>query len=225
MFLPNDTDATFDWLAQIDLTPYDHHPVYWWEGRAQPARARPALAGGDERRRWRARYVDAIARSWRSGTSRRSRDGSTPGRSRSPPTSPPIRTAGRRAPNSRRRSQTARDVVATRAQFLQRFVDCARTARATTRDGDGVRWCNDCRDDNPAATRAPPRCAATASTTTATASPTTAAEAKASGLGYLGRQGETSAAPQRGYGRVIRPQALLVLLNYRRSRGPKTEAR
>ena len=46
---------------------------------------------------------------------------------------------------------TARDVVATRAQFLQSFVDCARNGTGDDRDGDGVRWCDDCRDDDPAA--------------------------------------------------------------------------
>ena len=39
VFLPNDTDATFDWLTQFDLTPSNQHPVFFWEGRAQPAAA------------------------------------------------------------------------------------------------------------------------------------------------------------------------------------------
>jgi hypothetical protein len=43
----------------------------------------------------------------------------------------------------------ARDVVAKRAEFLQSFVDCEKSGAASDdHDGDGVRWCDDCRDDN-----------------------------------------------------------------------------
>ena len=44
----------------------------------------------------------------------------------------------------------ARDIVDERAQFLQSFVDCERNGTGDDKDGDGVRWCNDCRDDDPA---------------------------------------------------------------------------
>jgi hypothetical protein len=42
----------------------------------------------------------------------------------------------------------ARDVVAQRPQFLQRFVDCEQNGAGDDKDGDGVRWCDDCRDDD-----------------------------------------------------------------------------
>ena len=37
VFLPVDTDATFDWLATFDLAGATDHPVFWWQARAQPA--------------------------------------------------------------------------------------------------------------------------------------------------------------------------------------------
>ncbi len=38
MFLPNDTDATFDWMALNDQVGVKDHPVYFWEGRGPAAR-------------------------------------------------------------------------------------------------------------------------------------------------------------------------------------------
>ena len=43
---------------------------------------------------------------------------------------------------------TARDIVSKRAAFLQSFVDCERKGAGDDRDGDGTRWCDDCRDDD-----------------------------------------------------------------------------
>ena len=37
VFLPQDTDSTFDWLVQFDLVGATDHPIYWWYKRAQPA--------------------------------------------------------------------------------------------------------------------------------------------------------------------------------------------
>ena len=44
----------------------------------------------------------------------------------------------------------AHDIVSQRAQFLQSFVDCERNGSGADQDGDGVRWCDDCDDGNPA---------------------------------------------------------------------------
>ena len=53
----------------------------------------------------------------------------------------------------------ARDVVEDRPEYLRSFVACERTASARDRDGDGVKWCDDCRDDDPAIhLGAPERC-------------------------------------------------------------------
>ena len=190
VFLPNDTDSTFDWLSLIDLTPSDDHPVYWWERRAEPAPA-PAAAwlAVDERSGLaRAKYVDAIAARWRSGTWRRSRAGSTPGRSRSPrDVAADPHTLGDARPVPGRRWRPRATSSRSGPQFLQSFVDCAKNGTGDDRDGDGVRWCEDCRDDDPPRTRVPRRSAATASTTIATASPTTAAREHISKIAALSR--------------------------------------
>ena len=37
-----------------------------------------------------------------------------------------------------------------RLTFLQSFVECVKNGAGDDKDGDGKRWCEDCRDDNPA---------------------------------------------------------------------------
>jgi hypothetical protein len=46
----------------------------------------------------------------------------------------------------------AHDVIASRAAYLQTFVDCERgvASAATDADGDGYRWCDECDDQNAA---------------------------------------------------------------------------
>ena len=64
VFLPNDTDSTFDWLVLNDKTPYNDHPIYWWEGRAPPRpHRRPVWLAVMNDPASRAQYVDAIATS------------------------------------------------------------------------------------------------------------------------------------------------------------------
>jgi CotH protein len=151
VFLPNDTDATFDWLSQNDLTPFNQHPVYFWEGRAQPA----PKPGGAWRAvmndpTWRAKYVDAIAwalsqwdvaqiQGWIDTWSQQIADDVAA----DPHTWATVS-------QFQDAVATAREIVSSRAQFLQSFVDCARNGTGDDRDGDGVPWCDDCRDDDPA---------------------------------------------------------------------------
>jgi hypothetical protein len=44
----------------------------------------------------------------------------------------------------------ARDVVEKRPAFLRDFVACERGQVGADADGDGVPWCDDCRDNDPA---------------------------------------------------------------------------
>ena len=39
-------------------------------------------------------------------------------------------------------------MIAERATYLQTFVDCE-NGNGEDKDGDGARWCDDCRDDDP----------------------------------------------------------------------------
>jgi hypothetical protein len=148
VFLPNDTDATFDWLGRNDDVPFDDHPIYWWERRAPPqptagAAWRAALTDP----MWRDKYVDAIAallgqwdpaqlQGWIDAWSKQIADAAA-----QDPHTPVTPERFQEA------VAAARDVVSTRADFLQSFVDCERKG-GDDRDGDGVRWCDDCRDDD-----------------------------------------------------------------------------
>ncbi len=54
-------------------------------------------------------------------------------------------------PNDVTRAQAAaRDVVEDRPEYLRSFVACERDGTGEDRDGDGFKWCDDCRDDDPA---------------------------------------------------------------------------
>jgi hypothetical protein len=151
VFLPNDTDSTFEWLVLNDTVGATDHPIYWWERRVQPAPAPTAI--------WlavindptaRGQYVDAIAAmlgQWNVGQIQGWIDA----------WSQQIAGAGASDPHtwatpaqSQDAIAKARDIIKTRADFLQSFVDCERNGTGDDKDGDGVRWCNDCRDDNAA---------------------------------------------------------------------------
>ncbi len=153
VFLPDDTDSTLDWLSLFDQVGATDHPIYFWSSRAKP----PPLPGdkwmivfGDAG--WRGRYADAIAallakwdvaqiQGWIDTWSQQ------------------IAQAAASDPHAwatpaevQQATATARDVVASRAAYLQTFVDCEHgaAAAATDADGDGYRWCDDCDDTNAA---------------------------------------------------------------------------
>jgi CotH kinase protein/Putative metal-binding motif len=151
VYLPNDTDSTFDWMVLNDDVGATDHPVYWWERRAQPAPAPGAIwlaVMNDPASR--SQYVDAIAEllsKWDVGQIQGWIDA----------WSQQIADAMAADPHTwatpaqfRDAVATARDIVKTRADFLQSFVDCARKGTGDDKDGDGIRWCDDCRDDNAA---------------------------------------------------------------------------
>jgi len=151
VFLPNDTDSSFEWLVQNDKTAVDDHPIFWWEGRYKPvAKPGPVWLAVMNDPPSRKLYVDAIAsavaawdvreiQSWIDTWSRQIADAvaSDPHAEATPAQFQDAVAA-------------ARDVVAERPKFLQSFVDCERAGTGDDKDGDGVRWCQDCRDDDPA---------------------------------------------------------------------------
>jgi hypothetical protein len=149
VFLPNDTDSTFDWLGTFDDVPFDDHPVYWWERRAPPqptAGAAWRAVMNDEASR--AKYADAMAamlakwdvaqlQGWVDTWSAQIADAVA-----SDPHTPVT------ADKFHGAIAATREVIAKRAEFLQTFVDCAKNGAGDDHDGDGARWCNDCRDDD-----------------------------------------------------------------------------
>jgi hypothetical protein len=151
VYLPNDTDSTFDWMTLFDDTPSDDHPIYYWANRAPPKPAVGAvwLAVMNDPG-WRSKYVDAIAtqlgqwnvsqiQGWIDSWSQQiAADVAADPHTWATPDQFQMAVSA------------AHDVVAARAQYLQTFVDCERNGTGADQDGDGVRWCEDCDDTNAA---------------------------------------------------------------------------
>jgi hypothetical protein len=152
LYLPQDTDATLDWLAVFEPPAgIEDHPIFWWETREPPAPV-PAshylIVMNDPAAR--AQYVDAIAATltkwdpaqllgWIDTWSAQiAADVALDPHTWATPA------------NFETAISLARDVVKGRPQYLQRFVDCARGGAGADEDADGVKWCLDCRDKNPA---------------------------------------------------------------------------
>jgi hypothetical protein len=150
VFVPTDLDATFDWLAGNDLTPFDDHPVFWWSQRRQPAPLpgpQWVVVMGDAG--WRQKYAEAIAtqlgkwdvaevQGWIDAWSAQVADAvaADPHALATPA-------------DFQAAVATARDVTAKRPAYLQTFVDCERGVSAADADGDGYAWCDDCNDADP----------------------------------------------------------------------------
>ncbi len=149
-FLPNDTDATFDWMALNDQVGVKDHPVYFWEGRVAPGPQRGhiwriAMTDAGTRQK----YADAMAsqlQSWDVKQLQGWIDTWSQQIAADVAADPhtPITMA-----NFQQAIAAAKTTVADRAAYLKTFVDCEHGNGADA-DGDGVKWCDDCRDDNAA---------------------------------------------------------------------------
>jgi hypothetical protein len=153
VWLPADTDTTFDWLSlnsqDRDLSTTDH-PIYWWAGRMDnTARSAHYLAVINDPT-WRAKYVDAIEaqlanwdvgqmQSWLDTWSAQIADAVA---------SDPNKAAS--VDQFQMAIGVARQVVSSRASHLRDYVSCERGGGGDDKDGDGTPWCDDCDDTNPA---------------------------------------------------------------------------
>jgi hypothetical protein len=150
VWLPADTDATFDWLSLNSSVDHnlsvDDHPIFWWANRpsARPPSPHYLVVINDPT--WRAKYVDAIAtqlshwdvaqfQSWIDAWQRQIVDAVT---------TDPNKWAS--VANFQTAIATVQDMVAKRPAFLQSFVACERGQVGADQDGDGVLWCDDCND-------------------------------------------------------------------------------
>jgi len=153
VFLSTDLDSTLDWLVLFDTVGATDHPIYWWY-----ARARPAPIPGDKwmivfaDAGWRAKYAEAIAgllAKWDVGQIQGWIDGWSQQISQAATTDPHTWAT---PADIQEATSAAHDVIASRAAYLQTFVDCERgvAGAATDADGDGYRWCDECDDNNAA---------------------------------------------------------------------------
>jgi CotH kinase protein/Putative metal-binding motif len=152
VFLPQDTDSTFDWLVLNDRVGSTDHPIYWWYERDKPAPTpgdKWLIVLGDAT--WRVHYADAIAgllpkwnvtqiQGWIDSWSQQI-DAAAESDPHAVATSAQIQQA----------NQAAHDVVSKRPAYLQTFIDCEHgvPGAATDADGDGYNWCDECDDSNP----------------------------------------------------------------------------
>jgi hypothetical protein len=145
VWLPHDVDATLDYIGRFDV-----HPFYWWEGIFQPQLPGSHYLAVINDPAGRKRYVDAIARqidrwdvaklqSWIDDWSAQIADAVA---------ADPHKTAT--TAQFQDGVALARRGISDRALFLKKFVACERNGDGADADGDGVRWCDDCRDDDPA---------------------------------------------------------------------------
>jgi spore coat protein CotH len=149
IFLPLDLDATFDWLALFDQVGATDHPVFWWEARAKPV-APPghvwSIVMSDAG--WRRKYADAMAAllaKWDVAEIQGRID------SWAKQIAPHVAEDPRKwaTPDQFNMAvQMAKEVVASRPAYLRTFVECEQNGTGDDKDGDGARWCDDCRDDN-----------------------------------------------------------------------------
>ena len=148
IFLPHDTDATFDWLALFDLPGAGDHPVFWWEPRAKPAPLPGAhwlivMADAD----WRKKYADAIAAQlgrWDVAEIQGWIDKWSQQIAADVAADP---HSWATADDFNNAVAKAREIVQSRADYLRTFIDCE-NGNGADADGDGARWCDDCRDDD-----------------------------------------------------------------------------
>jgi hypothetical protein len=150
VWLPTDIDTCLEWTEVFQGLSYKQHPLYWWEGRAvfDPPGQDYLIVMNDPT--WRGRYADAIATQvdkwnvaevtgWLDAWSAQIADAVA---------ADPHKWA---TPDQFRGAVAAtRDVMTNRPAYLQSFVACERGQGGEDRDGDGVPWCNDCDDGNPA---------------------------------------------------------------------------
>ena len=149
-FMPSDVDTTFEWTELFSHLSFKQHPIYWWEGQNIPQSPGQHYAVVMNDPTWRARYAQAVATQigkWNTAEMLGRVDA----------WSAQIATAV--AEDPRKWATTAgvnmaladlRDVIMNRPQYLQSFVACEQGQGGEDKDGDGVAWCNDCRDDNAA---------------------------------------------------------------------------
>lgn len=160
VFLPQDTDATFDYLELFDLPGSQNHPVFWWADRAVPTPIPGqhwliVMSDADMRRKY-AEAIAALLDKWdeaemlgRIDTWSKQIAADVAADPHTWATVPDVATA----------LAAARAVVKDRPAYLRSFVACERDGTGADGDGDGFRWCDDCRDDDPAIyLGAPERC-------------------------------------------------------------------
>ena len=153
LWIPDHTDSALEWLELFDPSvSYREHPLYWWAGRTAPDAPGTDYLIVMNDPTWRGHYVDAIATQvgkwdpnqiigWANAWSAQIADAMA---------ADPHRWAT--AAEAASALAALQDFARNRPQYLQSFVRCEQGSAADSadQDQDGVAWCNDCDDSNPA---------------------------------------------------------------------------
>jgi hypothetical protein len=152
VWLLDHTDSALEWAELFTPLGYKEHPIYWWAGRPlpDPPGKNYLIVMNDPT--WRAQYVKAVATQtakwnpteltgWIDTWSQQIAGAVA---------ADPHKWATVDQFNSA--VAAMKDMVQKRPQYLQSFVACegGDPAQAADQDHDGVPWCNDCDDANPA---------------------------------------------------------------------------
>lgn len=152
VWLPDHTDSALEWVELFTSLGVAEHPIYWWAGRPLPDPPAPDYLLVINDPTWRARYVQAIA-------TQTAKWNTTQVLGWIDAWSAQISAAVAADPHkwaTADQFQAAvaamRDMAQRRPVYLQSFVSCENgdPTQTTDADGDGVPWCNDCDDTNPA---------------------------------------------------------------------------
>ena len=153
LWIPDHTDSALEWLALFDPSvSYREHPLYWWAGRTAPDAPGTDYLIVMNDPTWRGHYVDAIATQvakwdsaqiigWANAWTAQIADAMA---------ADPHKWAS--AAQSASALAALQDFAQNRPRYLQSFVRCEQgnAADSIDQDQDGVAWCNDCDDSNPA---------------------------------------------------------------------------
>jgi hypothetical protein len=152
VWLPDHTDSAFEWTEMFTPLSYKQHPIFWWAGRpsAEPPPTDYLIVMNDPT--WRSHYVDAVATQLAKWDAKEILGWID---AWEPQIADAVAADPRKWATAEQHTAALaamRDVVSNRPQYLQSFVDCERgnASAATDQDQDGVPWCNDCNDGDPA---------------------------------------------------------------------------
>ena len=153
LWIPDHTDSAMEWLTLFaPSVSYKEHPLYWWAGRIAPDPPGTDYLIVMNDPTWRSHYVDAIATQaakwdpnqiigWANTWSAQIADALAA----DPHKWATVAEAGSAL-------AALQDFAKNRPQYLQSFIRCEQGSAADSadQDQDGVAWCNDCDDSNPA---------------------------------------------------------------------------
>jgi hypothetical protein len=145
VFLSHDLDSTLDYLGR-----FDNDPITWWSARPDwmlPIPQHYRIMMGDDGLR--GQYIEAVRTvlgQFDAGQLQSSLD-AWAAQIRDAVAADPHKPTGMTIQDFDDGVALARRGIADRADYVKRWLACRDSGAGVDQDGDGVIWCNDCRDD------------------------------------------------------------------------------